>query len=107
MSPRDSEREFEGLFTTKATGGGLGLAFVRVALAHGGEVGLSTVRGKGTAVELRFALVAAGWELARGKTAVVLAGPEQGKLELDRVERFCADLRVVVPCSHDPPGPIL
>jgi two-component system, NtrC family, sensor histidine kinase HydH len=55
MDPRRAARAFEDFFTTKASGSGLGLAFVRrVAQAHGGTVALTTRTGKGTAVELRL-----------------------------------------------------
>jgi two-component system sensor histidine kinase HydH len=55
MDARRAEQAFEDFFTTKATGSGLGLAFVRrVALAHGGNVSLASRPGEGTAVELRL-----------------------------------------------------
>jgi signal transduction histidine kinase len=55
MDPRRAERAFDDFFTTKATGSGLGLAFVRrVALAHGGNVSLTSSPGEGTTVVLRF-----------------------------------------------------
>lgn len=55
MDPRQAERAFDDFFTTKVTGSGLGLAFVRrVALAHGGDVALRSRKGEGTRVELRF-----------------------------------------------------
>ena len=53
MSPRVRERAMDDFFTTKETGSGLGLAFVRrVAEAHGGEVALSSKEGVGTTVRL-------------------------------------------------------
>jgi signal transduction histidine kinase len=55
MDARRAERAFDDFFTTKATGSGLGLAFVRrVALAQGGNVSLASRPGEGTTVELRF-----------------------------------------------------
>jgi two-component system sensor histidine kinase HydH len=55
MDARRAEQAFEDFFTTKATGSGLGLAFVRrVALAHGGNVSLASRPGEGTVVELRL-----------------------------------------------------
>lgn len=59
MDPRTREQAFELFFTTKASGSGLGLAFVRqIALAHGGDVRLDSHEGKGTQVELRLPLPA-------------------------------------------------
>jgi signal transduction histidine kinase len=53
MSPRVRERAMDDFFTTKATGSGLGLAFVRrVAEAHGGDVSLASKEGVGTTVRL-------------------------------------------------------
>ena len=55
MDARVAERVFDDFYTTKATGSGLGLAFVRrVADTHGGDVWLSSDQGKGTIVELRL-----------------------------------------------------
>jgi signal transduction histidine kinase len=55
MDARQLARAFDDFFTTKATGSGLGLAFVRrVMVAHGGDVTLTSERGKGTTVELRL-----------------------------------------------------
>jgi two-component system sensor histidine kinase HydH len=55
MDARRVERAFEDFYTTKPSGSGLGLAFVRrVALAHGGDVSMTSRRGKGTVVELRL-----------------------------------------------------
>ena len=55
MDARQRERAFEDFFTTKETGSGLGLAFARrVLVAHGGDVTLTSARGKGTTVELRL-----------------------------------------------------
>jgi two-component system sensor histidine kinase HydH len=53
MSARTRERALDDFYTTKATGSGLGLAFVRrVAEAHGGEVSLTSKEGAGTTVRL-------------------------------------------------------
>ena len=50
---RAREQAFELFFTTKATGSGLGLAFVRqVARAHGGDAALTSREGAGTTVSL-------------------------------------------------------
>lgn len=55
MDARHVERAFDDFFTTKTTGSGLGLPFVRrVALAHGGDATLVSKVGKGTIVEVRF-----------------------------------------------------
>jgi two-component system sensor histidine kinase HydH len=55
MDVRQAERAFDDFYTTKSTGSGLGLAFVRrVALAHGGDVSLISKRGVGTKVEIRL-----------------------------------------------------
>jgi|GEM_PF-484568 len=59
MDPRIVELAFADFFTTKTTGSGLGLAFVRrVAEAHGGEASLKSLEGKGTTVQLRIPCVA-------------------------------------------------
>ena len=53
MSARTRERALDDFFTTKATGSGLGLAFVRrVAEAHGGDVSLVSKEGAGTTVRI-------------------------------------------------------
>jgi signal transduction histidine kinase len=53
MSARIRERALDDFFTTKATGSGLGLAFVRrVAEAHGGDVSLVSKEGAGTTVRM-------------------------------------------------------
>ncbi len=57
MDARTRERALDDFFTTKATGSGLGLAFVaRVAEAHGGRARIESAEGRGTTVELRLAL---------------------------------------------------
>jgi signal transduction histidine kinase len=61
MDARRREQVFDEFFTTKATGSGLGLTFVRrVAEAHGGDVQLESGEGKGTRVRLRLALASRG-----------------------------------------------
>jgi two-component system, NtrC family, sensor histidine kinase HydH len=53
FDPRAREQAFELFFTTKASGSGLGLAFVRqVARAHGGEASLASKEGVGSTVTL-------------------------------------------------------
>jgi signal transduction histidine kinase len=53
MDARTRERAFDDFFTTKPTGSGLGLAFVRrVVEAHGGEASLESARGRGTVVRV-------------------------------------------------------
>ena len=55
MDARTRERAFDDFFTTKATGSGLGLAFVRrVAEAHGGTASLTSGEGRGTILRLRL-----------------------------------------------------
>jgi len=55
MDPRTRERVFDDFFTTKATGSGLGLSFVRrVMEAHNGQVSLESTIGKGTRVTLQL-----------------------------------------------------
>ncbi|RKH49450.1 sensor histidine kinase [Corallococcus llansteffanensis] len=55
MDARTRERAFDDFFTTKATGSGLGLAFVRrVAEAHGGTASLTSSEGRGTILRLRL-----------------------------------------------------
>jgi signal transduction histidine kinase len=53
MSARIRERALDDFFTTKATGSGMGLAFVRrVVEAHGGDVSLFSKEGAGTTVKM-------------------------------------------------------
>jgi signal transduction histidine kinase len=53
MSARVRERALDDFFTTKETGTGLGLPFVRrVAEAHGGEISLVSKEGAGTVVSM-------------------------------------------------------
>lgn len=55
MEPWVAEAAFDEFYTTKTTGSGLGLAYVRrVAEAHGGRATLSTRAGAGTIIELRL-----------------------------------------------------
>ncbi len=57
MDPRTRERVFDDFFTTKTTGSGLGLSFVRrVMEAHGGRVAVESATGKGTRVTLELPL---------------------------------------------------
>jgi signal transduction histidine kinase len=53
LSVADSQRVFEPFFTSRATGAGLGLAVVRrVAISHGGTVGVRERPGGGARFEL-------------------------------------------------------
>ena len=53
MDARTRERAFDEFFTTRATGSGLGLAYVaRVAAAHGGAASVDSDEGAGTSIEL-------------------------------------------------------
>jgi signal transduction histidine kinase len=55
MDARTRERAFDEFFTTKPSGSGLGLAFVRrIVEAHGGEVTLASELGRGTIVRVRL-----------------------------------------------------
>jgi signal transduction histidine kinase len=55
MDARQRERAFDDFYTTKSTGTGLGLAFVRrVAEAHGGKVSMTSEVGQGTVVRLEI-----------------------------------------------------
>jgi two-component system sensor histidine kinase HydH len=59
MSARVRERALDDFFTTKETGSGLGLPFVRrVAEAHGGEISLISKEGAGTVVRMFLPLEA-------------------------------------------------
>ena len=59
MSARVRERALDDFFTTKETGTGLGLPFVRrVAEAHGGEISLISKDGAGTVVRMFIPLEA-------------------------------------------------
>lgn len=59
MDARAVEQAFTEFLTTKPTGSGLGLAFVRrVAEAHGGEAALTSEEGRGTTVRLRLPVAA-------------------------------------------------
>ena len=61
MDARVRERAFDDFYTTKATGTGLGLAFVaRVAEAHGGRARITSQQGKGTTIELELELAEPG-----------------------------------------------
>lgn len=49
------ERIFEPFFSSKSAGTGLGLTIARqIVLAHGGEIGVESVRGQGTTVSVRL-----------------------------------------------------
>lgn len=55
MDARTRERAFDEFFTTKASGSGLGLAYVaRVAAAHGGTASIDSAEGRGTRIEMRI-----------------------------------------------------
>lgn len=57
MDERTRERAFDDFYTTKPTGSGMGLAFVRrVVEAHGGVVSLASKEGVGTTVRLSLPL---------------------------------------------------
>ncbi len=57
MDARTQERAFDEFFTTKPTGSGLGLPFVRrVVEAHGGTVSIASRQRRGTVVRIRLPL---------------------------------------------------
>jgi two-component system sensor histidine kinase HydH len=55
IDPEDLGRIFDPYFTTKPSGAGLGLAIVhKIMEAHGGEVAVTSEKGRGTTVTLVF-----------------------------------------------------
>jgi two-component system sensor histidine kinase HydH len=55
MDPRRAQRALEEFFTSKPQGSGLGLPFARrVAVAHGGDLVITSALGKGTSIEMRI-----------------------------------------------------
>jgi signal transduction histidine kinase len=55
ISPEDMSKIFEPYFTTKASGTGLGLLIVRrIVREHGGEIDLSSDKGKSLALTIRL-----------------------------------------------------
>jgi two-component system, NtrC family, sensor histidine kinase HydH len=55
MDPRRAQRSLEEFFTSKPQGSGLGLPFARrVAVAHGGDLVITSALGEGTSVEMRI-----------------------------------------------------
>ena len=67
MDARTKERALDEFFTTKATGSGLGLAFVaRVAEAHGGRVSIESASGDGTTVTMHLADAFSEHDVASG-----------------------------------------
>lgn len=58
MPPQTRTRLFEPYFTTRSDGHGLGLAFVRsVVAAHGGDIAVDSVEGRGSSFTLTLPLV--------------------------------------------------
>lgn len=57
LSPEDRARLFVPGFTTKATGGGIGLSIVqRIVSEHGGSIAVESSPGTGTAFQIRLPL---------------------------------------------------
>jgi two-component system, NtrC family, sensor histidine kinase HydH len=70
MDARTRERAFDDFFTTKATGSGMGLAFVRrVAEAHGGTASLTSGEGHGTILRLRLPVTLVTTPASKGEAA--------------------------------------